>query len=262
MAYGSTTLTPEMSVDATEWEGATPYEEIPGPKPLPILGNAHRFIPGIGMMGCGDLLEQHSKLYHKYGKIVKLSGIPGWNDMVLLFDPMHFEEVYRKEGGLPIRDFLHSVTYFRKVTRKDFFEGVGGLLTENGEGWREFRSKVNPPMMQHRLTKTYFQPILDVTNEFIARVRSLRDANDEMPEDFSNELFKWSLESITMVALDKRLGCLEPNLRPDSEPQLMINAVNELFKCWEIMDLKPSIWKVISTPTWIRFVKLMDFFTE
>ena len=28
---------------------ARPYEDVPGPKPLPILGNFWRFIPGIGM---------------------------------------------------------------------------------------------------------------------------------------------------------------------------------------------------------------------
>ena len=27
---------------------AKPYEDIPGPKPLPIIGNAWRFLPGIG----------------------------------------------------------------------------------------------------------------------------------------------------------------------------------------------------------------------
>lgn len=30
------------------WENAKPYTEMPGPKPLPFLGNTWRFIPFIG----------------------------------------------------------------------------------------------------------------------------------------------------------------------------------------------------------------------
>jgi hypothetical protein len=33
-----------------EWDYAKPFEEIPGPKPLPIIGNAWRFIPFLGKL--------------------------------------------------------------------------------------------------------------------------------------------------------------------------------------------------------------------
>jgi len=31
-----------------KWDYAKPFEDIPGPKPLPIIGNAWRFIPYLG----------------------------------------------------------------------------------------------------------------------------------------------------------------------------------------------------------------------
>jgi len=31
-----------------EWDYAKPFEDIPGPKPLPIIGNTWRFIPYLG----------------------------------------------------------------------------------------------------------------------------------------------------------------------------------------------------------------------
>ena len=31
-----------------EWDYAKPFEDIPGPKPLPIVGNTWRFIPFLG----------------------------------------------------------------------------------------------------------------------------------------------------------------------------------------------------------------------
>lgn len=30
------------------WDAALPFESIPGPKPLPIIGNLFRFLPFIG----------------------------------------------------------------------------------------------------------------------------------------------------------------------------------------------------------------------
>lgn len=33
-----------------EWDKAIPYEVIPGPKPLPLIGNGWRFLPYIGQL--------------------------------------------------------------------------------------------------------------------------------------------------------------------------------------------------------------------
>lgn len=41
------TLTTE--IEEQEWSQCRPYAEIPGPKPIPFLGNTWRFIPYIGI---------------------------------------------------------------------------------------------------------------------------------------------------------------------------------------------------------------------
>lgn len=41
------TLTTE--VEEQDWSRCRPYSEIPGPKPIPFLGNTWRFIPFIGI---------------------------------------------------------------------------------------------------------------------------------------------------------------------------------------------------------------------
>lgn len=33
-----------------EWDDAIPYKDIPGPKPLPLLGNTWRFMPVLGKL--------------------------------------------------------------------------------------------------------------------------------------------------------------------------------------------------------------------
>lgn len=39
------------------WDQAKPFEQIPGPKPIPLLGNFWRFLPGIGEYSGVDAQE-------------------------------------------------------------------------------------------------------------------------------------------------------------------------------------------------------------
>ena len=43
----------------------------------------------------------------------------------------------------------------------------------------------------------------------IFRVRSIRDAKNEMPDDFYETLNEWALESVGLIALDTRLGIMK-----------------------------------------------------
>lgn len=38
----------EVNTKPLDWNDAKPFEDIPGPKPLPIIGNFWRFLPIIG----------------------------------------------------------------------------------------------------------------------------------------------------------------------------------------------------------------------
>lgn len=43
------------------WDEALPYKSIPGPKPLPIIGNVWRFFPHIGDLHNVDVLDMHKR---------------------------------------------------------------------------------------------------------------------------------------------------------------------------------------------------------
>lgn len=43
------------------WSSALPFEKIPGPKPIPLLGNTWRFLPLIGKYHGLDLTQLHLK---------------------------------------------------------------------------------------------------------------------------------------------------------------------------------------------------------
>jgi hypothetical protein len=64
------------------------------------------------------------------------------------------------------------------------------------------------------------------------------------------------------IALDTRLGCLDANLAPDSEPQKMIDSVEVQLDAHYKLDFGLPIWKYVSTPTWRKYVKAADVFLE
>jgi len=71
-----------------------------------------------------------------------------------------------------------------------------------------------------------------------------------------------TLTAIVYIVLDTRLGCLEANLAPDSEPQKMIDSLQVKFESFHKLDFGPPIWKYVSSPTWRKFVKATDYFVE
>jgi len=67
---------------------------------------------------------------------------------------------------------------------------------------------------------------------------------------------------IGRVALDVRLGCLDPNLPTDSEPQKIIDAAKYALRNVAILELKAPFWRYVPTPLWTRYVKNMDYFIQ
>lgn len=109
----------------------------------------------------------------------------------------------------------------------------------------------------------------------------MKDSDNEMPSDFDNEIHKWSLEckiffyilfyfktnlcialGIGLVSLDVRLGCLDKNLTPQSEPQKIIDAAKYALRNVAILELKFPFWRYFPTTIWRNYVKNMDYFVE
>ncbi|XP_069679419.1 probable cytochrome P450 301a1, mitochondrial [Periplaneta americana] len=262
--YDSTMATLQQEeVEETEWERARPYSEVPGPKPLPFVGNTWRFVPFIGNYSIEEIDRVSRNLYHQYGRVVKLAGLLGRPDMLFLYDADEIERVFRNEELMPHRPSMPSLNYYKHVHRKDFFGDNAGVIAVHGEKWYNFRTKVQQAMLQPRTAKLYIKPIEETAVAFVERARKLRDENLEVPEDFLNEIHKWSLESIARVALDIRLGCLDDHVSSsNSETQTLIDAVTTFFSNVGVLELKFPFWKIFSTPTWRKYIGALDTITD
>lgn len=75
---------------------------------------------------------------------------------------------------------------------------------------------------------------------------------------FDVEMNLWSLESVGVIALGDRLNCFDPNLPEDSPARKLINVVHEVFVLAEELDFRPSLWRLFSTPTFKRGMKVYE----
>ncbi|XP_075234243.1 putative cytochrome P450 49a1 [Lycorma delicatula] len=244
-------------------EKIKPYSEVPGPKPLPFFGNTWRFIPYIGDYKIEEVDKVSLRLNKQYGDIVKIAGLMGRPDMVFLFNADDIEKVFRSEELMPHRPSMPSLNYYKHVLRKDFFGNNAGVIAVHGENWYNFRTKVQQPMLQPRTAKLYISAIEETALSFIERIRKIRDNKNEVPNDFLNEIHKWSLESIARVALNTRLGCFDDNINSKNlETQILIDAVNTFFMNVGVLELKIPFWKLFRTPTWNKYVRALDTITR
>lgn len=62
--------------------------------------------------------------------------------------------------------------------------------------------------MQPRVILQYIDSTNRVADEFVENITYFSSLNTmgEMPHDFVNEIYKWALESVGVIALDKHFG--------------------------------------------------------
>ncbi|XP_017112236.1 probable cytochrome P450 12a5, mitochondrial [Drosophila elegans] len=241
--------------DDPEWLQAKPFEEIPRANMLSLF--AKTAMPG-GKYKKMELMEMFEAMRQDYGDVFYMSGMMGSPAFVVTHNPKDFEVVFRSEGVWPYRPGGDALRYHRTVYRKDFFDGVQGIIPSQGKAWGDFRSIVNPVLMQPKNVRLYFKKMSQVNQEFVERIKDIRDATtQEVPADFLDTINRWTLESVSVVALDKQLGLLKDSGK-DSEATKLFKHLDDFFILSADLEMKPSLWRYFKTPQFKKILKTMD----
>uniref|UniRef100_A0A1A9VZ41 Cytochrome P450 n=1 Tax=Glossina brevipalpis TaxID=37001 RepID=A0A1A9VZ41_9MUSC len=247
-------FSPAVTVDVTK---AKPYSSLPGPSRINLI----RELLPKGKYSKVNMIELNQLLRATYGDIYRIKGLFGMEDTIFTYNAQDFEIVYRNEGIWPKRIGLQSLNYYRRNIRPEVFQGYGGLISEQGKVWGDMRSKVNPILMKSQNIRQSLSHVDEIAQEFIKRLDSLRIENtNEISGNFHKEVQKWAFESITFVALNRRLGLLSDN--PYSRAVNLDHDMDLLLKYAYEFDVKPSIWPYLQTRSFKHYLKICDKITD
>ena len=165
---------------------------------------------------------------------------------------------YRNEGKYPSRGDPFSVMRKWRHSRPDIFKNTTGILTEENEEWQRVRSLIQQDMMRPKSAMFYIDQLQDVGNDFVELCRRKRDANGVMPDNHLDDYHSFGIESIALIAIDTRLGCLNESVLPENKKAIDAAAVL-IAEMGELMMGLPT-WKLGSwaSPGYRRFSKAAD----
>ena len=121
------------------------------------------------------------------------------------------------------------------------------------------RSKIQQDMMRPKSALFYLDELQVVADDFIEYILRRRDPETLVNGNFLRELHQWAFESISLAAIDQRMGLLEPN--PDEEIKRLIKAVEVIVDGFADLAFGVPLYKILPNPRWHgNFRKCEDAF--
>lgn len=235
------------------------FSQIPGPTPLPIVGNIWRYLPIIGEYDPNRQHINYEKMYRKYGSIVK-EVVVGQRVIIHLFDPHHMEIMYRNEGRYPSR-LSHRALLKYRIERPQLYNS-GGLFPSNGEEWHRLRQAFQRILLQFNIINNYIYSLEEVSEDVIGRIRNIRDDQNGEVVDFQKDLYKWAIECTGVITLNRRLGCIGKGLCTEEEIKSLVKSAGDTHQAVMITENGLPLWQTFSTPAYRSLVNAQDAMTD
>ncbi|KAJ8952422.1 hypothetical protein NQ318_014514, partial [Aromia moschata] len=275
-------LSPTAQPSAITDTRSVSFDDIPGPRTLRLISKFWGTIPVVGteltvsiiqyllsggkffggILSWGGNRNFFKRFFDTYGPVVRLHG-PFGSDVVLLSRPEHASAVFQNEGPYPVRSCLDSVEKYRSEYREVPTTGAISYIRLNsfrlryGPEWEKLRKVIEQPL-QAAVTQQ-FDRIDKISDEFVQRICTIRNKQEEMPNSFKNEIFKWCLECMCSVTLNRKLGFLDAcGLSSTSDPGRLLEGLNGATEAIRKCEYGPHLWKFIETPAWKSLVKHCD----
>ena len=225
-----------------------PLLSIPGPKVFPIIGSTYKYFRFIGQWEKTQYHAALSDLFNEYGPICKQQFGPN-KTIVHVFDLEDIKTIYANEGKWPVIPPSQESTLSYRA-KKNMTLGFGNL---NHEAWHHLRSNAQQKLLRPKEVQFHLPKVNKVAKDFVARIKQVRDINDEC-NDLSSEIGRWSVENAGMLVFDTRLGCF----REDDEFGLKLMEANKVISEFALLKLTLPWYKLFSTPKWRQLMQAED----
>jgi len=176
-----------------------PARQAPGPRGLPVIGNAFQFAGGV-------TLQRYFDLQRDFGDVVRLKFGP--MDAIVLFHPDDVHHVLVKNQ----KNYIKGIGYdgFRLLAGN-------GLVTSDGDYWRKHRRLLQPPFTPTAVMQ-FHAMMVDVTEKLLHRWQPVADAGGSIVMD--DEMMR-----LTMSVIGRAMF----NIDLDSELREVGQALHEAF---------------------------------
>ncbi|XP_072942700.1 probable cytochrome P450 49a1 [Epargyreus clarus] len=240
-------------------DNARRFASMPGPRPLPLLGNSWRFAIGLKPWRTRalDITLWSLRVLAGTGGAAKVAKLFGHPDLVFPFCAEETARIYRREDSMPHRAVAPCLKHYKQELRKDFFGEEPGLIGVHGMPWSKFRSKVSKALAAPEAARAAVPALDDVAEDFIRKMENMLDENKELPADYLTELYKWALESVGAWALGTRFGCLDND---DAEAREIIKSIHGFFHSVPKLELSAPLWRLYSTSSYKTYINALDSF--
>ncbi|NXA53186.1 CP11A protein, partial [Nothocercus julius] len=133
-----------------------------------------------------------------------------------------------------------------------------------GEGWRADRLTLNKEVLSPQAAAAFAPLLSQVGEDFVRRARAQvrKSGRERWTADFTDELFRFALESVCHVLYGERLGLLQDFVDP--EAQRFIRAVSLMFHTTSpMLYVPPALLRRLNAKTWRDHVQAWDaIFTQ
>ena len=99
---------------------------------------------------------------------------------------------------------------FYRKSRPQYYNDIG-MVNENGPKWHFLRTHLTPPLTSPATLHHYASHMESISQDLVSLIKYSKDANGVIP-NFKEMIYKTGLEAVCMVALERRMGFLEPTL--------------------------------------------------
>ncbi|XP_066274375.1 probable cytochrome P450 49a1 isoform X2 [Branchiostoma lanceolatum] len=227
---------------------ARPFEDMPGPKGLPLIGSLLDYTP-LGPFSLKKLHKSFFERYRQFGKISKET--IGNKCFVSVYDPSDIETLFRTEGPNPSWMQLMALGEVRKRLGKSL-----GMINETGEKWRRLRYAAQSKLLKPQNVCSFVPVLDDISRDLVEKVRVGRSSTSKLSIDMDAELRRWSLESVVSATLGIRLGCLQTDRQtPDKDTEDMLESSDAFLETWSTLELGLPLYMLYPTKTWRKFLR-------
>ena len=201
-----------------ESKGLTLWD-VPGPITFPVFG-ASWIYSFFGPYDRRAFHESNEDKLVRYGPVVR-EGVTFNYPLVHLFHKDDIEKVLKYPSAFPLRPPNVADAYYRRY-RKEFYLNEG-IVNLNGPEWHRLRVQLTPPLTNRKTPKHYAPHMNVIFEDLMALLEKKRDPVTKVVDDFKELAYLAGLETVSNIAMEKRMGFLEEEV--SQETQLILDSI-------------------------------------